>query len=119
MKRILTILILLLCLPGTSPAQKNKLNTNLYEKSESENSLSGKVKAIREIQEETEVFLETKGHSGPYVLPQGIKNRAKLLKSLQKSQKTGGPSVTISIDDQQRIKSVEESESSSQALPEW
>src|SRR5207253_7500499 len=94
------------------PASKSKLNTNLFEKPESEASVNGKVKAIREVQEETEVFIETKGNGGPFVLPQGMKDRAKALKALQKSLKVGGPAVTISIDDQQRIKSVEESESS-------
>ncbi len=119
MKISIIIFALSLCLPQASLAQKSKLNTNLYEKQESENSISGKVKTVREIQEETEVFIETKGNSGPYVLPQGLKNRAKILKSLQKSQKPGGPAVTISIDDQQRIKSVEESESSAKSHPEW
>jgi hypothetical protein len=113
------IFALLLCLSGVSPAQKNKLNTNLYEKSEAETSLDGKVKTIREVQEETEVVIDTKHNSGPYVLPQGIKDRAKMLKSLQKSQKPGGPSMTIRIDDQQRIKSVEESKSSAESHPEW
>ncbi|MGZ3745011.1 MAG: hypothetical protein ACXWRE_07000 [Pseudobdellovibrionaceae bacterium] len=119
MKIFFIIFALSLCLPRFSVAQKSKLNTSLYEKSESETSISGKVKAIREVQEETEVFIETKGNGGPFVLPQGISGRAKMLKSLQKSQKPGGPSVTLSIDDQQRIKSVEESENSPKAHPEW
>ncbi|HEY8270829.1 MAG TPA: hypothetical protein VIG33_08050 [Pseudobdellovibrionaceae bacterium] len=123
MKTLIIIFVLSLILPGVSsavsPDQKSKLNTHLYEKSEGENSVNGKVKAIREVQEETEVFLETKGSGGPFVLPQGLQGRAKMLKSLQKSLKPGGPPVTISIDEQQRIKSVEESESSTKAQSEW
>jgi hypothetical protein len=112
------IFALSLCLPGFSPA-KSKLNANLFEKTDSESSISGKIKAIREVQEETEVFIENKGNGGPYVLPQGTRDRAKLLKSLQKSLKAGGPTVTISIDDQQRIKCVEESQSSANPQSGW
>jgi hypothetical protein len=88
---------------------KSKVNTQLYEQ-DSETTVTGKVKVVRTIQEETEVFLDGVkggGGSGPYVLPAGIKNRAGLLKILQNSQKTGGRAVTIGVDDQQRIKSVE------------
>lgn len=90
--------------------KKSKLNTNLYEQESSNTSIAGKVKAVREIQGDTEVFIDNpKGNSGPYVLPANIANRAKLLKALHNSQKTGGGAVTISIDSQDRIKSVEES----------
>ncbi len=90
--------------------KKGTVNTQLYEQ-EGEKSVSGKVKVVRIVQEETEVFIENpKGGSGPYVLPANIKNRAGLLKILQKSQKPGGPSVLIGIDDHQIINSVEEAE---------
>lgn len=121
MKALLITTLLALSLPIISAAQgakKGKLNTDLFEKESSTTSISGKVKAVREIQEETEVFIETKGNSGPYVLPQNIKNRANLIKILNKSQKPGGPSVTISIDEQDRIKSVEENESSAKSV-DW
>jgi len=112
----------LLAAPSESlaqPPKKGKLNTNLYESESSDTSITGKVKAVREVQEEIEVFIDNpKGNSGPYVLPQNIKNRAGLLKTLNKSQKPGGPAVTISIDEQQRIKSVEESEASAKTL-DW
>lgn len=122
MKAFLVSITLLLILPSLSPAQtakKGQLNTNLFEKESSETSVSGKVKAVREVQEETEVFIDNpKGNSGPYVLPQNIKNRAAVLKILNNSQKPGGRSVTISIDDQQHIKSVEESQTSTNTL-DW
>ncbi|WP_413290745.1 hypothetical protein [Bdellovibrio sp. HCB337] len=115
MKEFFIATVLALTLPMISAAQstkKGKLSTDLYEKDKSESSISGKVKAVREVQEETEVFIDTKGNSGPYLLPQNIKNRAKLIQILNKSQKPGGPTVTISIDEQDHIKSVEENESS-------
>lgn len=99
--------------------KKGKFNTQLFENEGAGTTLTGKVKVVREIREETEVFLDNpKGPSGPYVLPQNIKNRAALLKILHNSQKPGGSSVTISIDEQQVIKSVEESESSTKTL-DW
>lgn len=108
--------------PSLSPAQnskKGKLNTQLFEKDDQEPLISGKVKVVREVQGETEVFIENpKGSSGPYVLPQSIKNRASVLKILNNSKKPGGPPVTISIDDNQQIKSVEESETSHKTL-DW
>jgi hypothetical protein len=96
------------------PAAK-KINSHLYE-ADDQGSISGKVKVLREIQEETEVFLDaSKGSAGPYVLPQGLKNRAAALKSLRKSERPGGPTVTITVDEQQRITSVQENESSTTA----
>jgi hypothetical protein len=96
---------------ATKPISK-KMNSNLYE-ADDQGSISGKVKVLREIQEETEVFLDaSKGSAGPYVLPLGLKNRAAALKSLRKSERPGGPTVTITVDEQQRITSVQENESS-------
>ncbi|MBK9321790.1 MAG: hypothetical protein IPM97_02335 [Bdellovibrionaceae bacterium] len=98
--------------------KKGTLNTQLYE-SEGQNTLSGKVKIVRNIQEETEIFIDNpKGGAGPYILPTNIANRSALLKILQKSQKPGGPSVLIGIDNQQSITSVEESEKPSSLPPE-
>lgn len=102
--------------------KKSKLNTNLYEQENKDSSVSGKVKVVREVQGDTEVFLETSGNSGPFTLPENIKNRAGLIKILKDSQKTGGHPVTLSIDEQQRIKSVESSGGSAKAsssIPEF
>lgn len=123
MKKLLIVLCLAFCSPGLaqSPAgkKKNRLNTNLYEQESTESSISGKVKTVREIQGETEVFLDnSQGKGGPFVLPQNIPSRAKLLNTLKKSQKAGGPAVTLRVDEQQIIKSLEESENSVQAQPD-
>jgi hypothetical protein len=113
-------------LPITLPAmaqssKKSKLNTNLYEQESQDSTVSGKVKAVREVQGDTEVFIENpKGNSGPYTLPENIKDRANILKALNASQKPGGGSVTISIDGQQRIKSFESSGGSAKSsIPEF
>jgi hypothetical protein len=123
--RVLLTIALLLSLSASAqeskPASKKnpKANTQLFEQ-EGDTHVTGKVKVVREIQEETEIFLDNaKGSSGPFVLPVNVKNRAGLLKILLKSQKTGGPSVTLDVDDQQRIKSVEESAASSSSKPNW
>jgi len=90
--------------------KKTKINTQLFEQEGEATSVSGKVKVVREIQEETEVFIDNpKGSSGPFVLPANIANRAGLLKILNKSQKPGGPPVVLSVDGQQRITNVEAS----------
>lgn len=100
--------------------KKSKLNTNLYEQDNKDTSAGGKVKVVREVQGDTEVFLEGNGNTGPFTLPENIKNRANLIKILKDSQKPGGGSVTLSIDDQQRIKSVESSGGSAKsAIPEF
>lgn len=127
MKKISALLAMTLTTAMALPAwpqdtKKAKLNTNLYEQDSGEQSISGKVKAVREVQGDTEVFIDNpKGNSGPFTLPENIKDRAKLLKSLQNSQKPSGHSVTISIDSQDRIKSVEESAGSakSSSIPEF
>jgi len=119
MRTLITSLTMILALSLASVShsyaadggKKNKTSPQLYEQ-EGDGSVSGKVKLVREVQEETEVFLEG-GKGGPFVLPVNFPNRAGALKILAKSQKPGGPSVTISIDEQQRIKSIEESGDSS------
>lgn len=105
---------------ATQGAKKNKskINTQLFEQEDESSSHSGKVKVIREIQGETEVFIDNpKGSSGPFVLPTNIKDRAALLSILHKSQKAGGRAVILKVDGQQRITSVDESKAP--AAPEW
>ncbi|MBC7370954.1 MAG: hypothetical protein H7326_05275 [Bdellovibrionaceae bacterium] len=90
--------------------KKSKISTQLFEHDGEATSVSGKVKVVREIQEETEVFVDNpKGSSGPFILPANIKDRARLIKLLNASQKPGGPPVELGIDAQQRITHVESS----------
>ena len=114
--RLAQAILLASALIASTPAfsaekKKSKMNTQLFEQEGEATSVSGKVKVVREIQEETEVFIDNpKGSSGPFVLPTNIKNRAKLTKLLNASQKPGGPSVVLNIDAQQRITHVESSD---------
>lgn len=125
MKKTDVVVAALLAFSLTLPAfaegpKKSKLNTNLYEQDNKDTSAGGKVKVVREVQGDTEVFLEGNGNTGPFTLPENIKNRANLIKILKNSQKPGGGSVTLSIDDQQRIKSVESSGGSAKSsIPEF
>jgi len=103
----LSIFALLLVFGGPLQAQKKKssLNTNIYEADSSQISVSAKVKIVRDLSGETEVFFEGK-HSGPFILPSSLPSYGLLKGRLQKSQKTGGPPVSVVIEND-RIKSVE------------
>ena len=66
---------------GPSPSSKSKLNTQIYESEKEEESFTAVVKAVREVQGETEVFFE--GKQGFFALA-SEKNQALLVKSQQK-----------------------------------
>ena len=94
--------------PKPPPAQKT-INANIYEK-EKANSLSGKVKTTKTSREDTLVYFEGIKKSGPYVLSSTLKNYTKLKNRLVKSSEANGPKVTVSLDDQDNIMTVEISE---------
>ena len=94
--------------PKPPPAQKT-INANIYEK-EKANSLSGKVKTTKTSREDTLVYFEGIKKSGPYVLSSTLKNYTKLKNRLVKSSEANGPKVTVSLDDQDNIMTVEVSE---------
>ena len=77
--------------PQKAPEKKSKsqFNTQIYEQTSEEGSLSGVVKVVREIQGETEVIFE--GQSGFYSVAPGVSGEL-----LLKSQKTKTP-VTVKI----------------------
>jgi hypothetical protein len=88
-------------------AQK-KLNTNLYESEASGNkSFSGKVRVVRDISDDVEVFFETDKAQGAYTLPRNSEHYAQMLKDLETSKKPGGPAVSVTADEEKRIKSVQ------------
>ena len=95
--------------PKPPPAQKT-INANIYEK-EKASSLSGKVKTTKTSREDTLVYFEGIKKSGPYVLSSTLKNYTKLKNRLVKSSEANGPKVTVSLDDQDNIMTVEISES--------
>ena len=93
-----------------STAPKKKANTSIYESEEAKDegkSFSAKVRIVRDLSDDPEVFFEGEQVQGAYTLVHGSKNYAAMLKALEASQKAGGPAVSVSVDAEKRIKSVE------------
>lgn len=108
--------ILMLAMAGNAQAQNppkaKKMNTSIYEQEAEEEkteSFSAKVRVVREISEEVEVFFEGDKAKGAYTLPRSLPQYGAILKTLEKSRKPGGPPVQVSADGDKRIKSVEAS----------
>ncbi len=121
MKHTLLILILagtfLPCLTLAQPSKtKSKLNTQVFETDTDAQSFSAKVKIVRDINSETEVFFEDKKHPGPYILSETLPSYGLFKARLQKSKKATGPLVKVMLDND-RIKSVEIDENSQPSSP--
>nr|BFD63547.1 hypothetical protein BdHM001_22280 [Bdellovibrio sp. HM001] len=102
--------IMILFLTGDAQAQSKKMNTSIYEQEvepEKSESFSAKVRVVREISEEVEVFFEGDKAKGAYVVPRSLPQYGATLKLLEKSRKPGGPAVSVTADGDKRIKSVE------------
>ena len=100
-------------LPHPSHAQTSskskKLNTQLYEQeadTEKEQSFSAKVRVVREVADEIEVFFESDTAKGAYSLPRSTPHYATVIKDLEKSRAPHGPQVSVKADSEKRIKSV-------------
>jgi hypothetical protein len=108
--RFILVFGLAFCLSSPTLAQSKKLNTNLYEKEEVEDkttSFSAKVRVVRDISDDVEVFFDSDKASGAYTLPHGAANYATMLKKLEDSREAGGGFVSVTADSDKRIKSVE------------
>ncbi|MBL7671595.1 MAG: hypothetical protein JNM39_14010 [Bdellovibrionaceae bacterium] len=70
-------------------------------------SFVAKVKVVRTIQGETEIFFESNKVTGAYLLANSLKDYATLKDHLETSRKPGGPEVKVTADDEKRIKTVE------------
>lgn len=70
-------------------------------------SFVSKVKVVRTVQGETEIFFESNKATGAYLLPSSLKDFATLKDHLETSRKPGGPEVKVTADDEKRIKTVE------------
>lgn len=90
----------------TAPAAKKSYNVNIYEK-EKASTLSAKVKATKTSRDDTLVYFEDLKKSGPYVLSGTMKDYTKLKNRLIKSAGPQGAKVTVGIDEQDNILSVE------------
>lgn len=102
--------ILLLALSSDAQAQGKKTNTSIYEQEAEEpksESFSAKVRVVREVSDEVEVFFEGDTAKGAYTLPRSLQHYGSYLKTLEKSRKPGGPTVSVTADEDKRIKTVE------------
>lgn len=113
-------LILVLFLAPNAEAQNKGRSTDIYEQDASESttkSVTGKVRVVREVSDEVEVFFEGDKIPGAYTLPRGLQNYGTMLKALEDSKKANGPAVTITADEDKRIKTVELKASSGYQIP--
>lgn len=108
-----TALLCLLLLGSFAHAKKPGLSTSIYEKDEKKaQSFSAKVRVVRDISDEVEVFFDSEKARGAYYLP---KNLAGTIPDLQESQKASGPQVSITADADNRILSVQKHSAPSEA----
>lgn len=110
MLRFISALCLAALISQPAFSQTKKLNTQLYEKEadgEKDKSFTAKVRVVREISDEIEVFFESDEAKGAYSLPKGTHDYATALKKLEKSRAPHGPAATVTVDSEKRIKSVQ------------
>lgn len=108
---LLSILVILFPLIIPFAVAENTNGKEYFEKDSEDKQFSAKVKVIREVSEDTEVFFDSPQAKGAYTLQQNSNFGSNLIK-LQKSMKARGPRVTITSDDNNYITSVEIDESS-------
>ncbi|WP_374074088.1 hypothetical protein [Bdellovibrio bacteriovorus] len=116
--------IMILFLAGDAQAQtpdtpSKKINTSLYEQEpepekEKTKSFSAKVKVVREESDGVEVFFEGEKNKGAYMLMRSTEHYAKMLKDLEASRKPKGTAVSVTVDADKRIKTVEKSKAPQQ-----
>lgn len=96
-------------LPAYAESKPKKTNTKIYE-DEAPKAITAKVKSTRDSRGDTLVYFEGLKKSGPYILLESTKDFAITKNKLIKSSETGGPPVTVSIDENDQILSVTISE---------
>lgn len=107
---MLSFILVLFLTPNAQAQNKGGPSTDIYEQDAGETglkSVTGKVRVVREVSDDVEVFFEGDKIKGAYTLPRGLQHYGTMLKSLEESKKANGPQVTITADDDKRIKTVE------------
>lgn len=87
-----------------------KSKTQLYEQEETvekSKSFTSKVRVVRDISDDVEVFFESDEAKGAYTLPRNAQNYGTMFKNLEKSKGPKGPPVSVTADSEKRIQSVE------------
>jgi len=90
-------------------AQNKQPKTQIYEsepESKKMTQFSAKVRVLREESDGVEVFFESEGKSGAFLLPKSAENYSSFLKSLEESQKSKGSAVSVTADENKIIKSI-------------
>ncbi len=100
------------CLSGLVALPATALTTNLYEKDTPQiESFTAKVRVVRDISDDVEVFFESDQAKGAYTLPRSFPDYAAQLKILEESKKAKGPAVTITAEKESKvIKSIQKSQ---------
>jgi hypothetical protein len=107
---MLSLILVLLLVPNAEAQKKSARSTDIYEQDAAENttkSVTGKIRVVREVGDEVEVFFEGDKIPGAYTLPHGLQHYGTMLKALEESKKPSGPAVTVTADEDKRIKTVE------------
>lgn len=85
------------------------LDANIFEKDKPKEdgvkSFTAKVRVVREISDDLEVFFDSDKAKGAYTLPKGMQGYGAALQALEASKKTGA-AVTVTADDDKRIQEV-------------
>lgn len=80
------------------------LNTNMFEKDSTKSqSFTAKVRVVRDISDEVEVFFDSDQARGAYSLPRNAKEYGAALKLLVDSSKTQGTPVTVTADKDSKV----------------
>lgn len=88
----------------------SKMSTNIYEKEEDKDeskSFTAKVRVVRDIGDDVEVFFDSDAARGAYTLPRNAAGYSQMYKDLEKSKAPSGPAVSVTADTDKRIKSVQ------------
>jgi hypothetical protein len=101
--------------PG-APSKKSGLSTDLFEREEGdkaaaaeakEKTFSAKVKVVREESDGVEIFFEGDKNTGTFFLHRAIPRYATLLKYIEESKKPQGPPISVTVDEDKKIKKIE------------
>ena len=105
MKTLSKVLLAALILPSFAFA----LDANIFEKEKDTKltSFSAKVRVVRDVDTDVEVFFDSDKAKGGYTLPRTLHNYAAALAALEASKKSGAP-VTVIADSEKRIAEVKE-----------
>jgi hypothetical protein len=117
---IFTIFFLFTFSTKAQTTHTSSSRTNIYEQQAAKDEskiFTAKVRIVRDISDDLEVFFEGEVAKGAYTLPRQTKGYAAILKTLEASKKADGQSVTVTADKEKNISSVEASKAKPGFIP--